>query len=77
MVFLSYKVIREFFEFFNNFFRFFLFYRDRGIIYRYDEVFVDIEDVINVLLFGDGIILKKNLIVLVKFRVFFIGDFEC
>lgn len=77
MVFLSYKVIREFFEFFNNFFRFFLFYRDRGIIYRYDEVFVDIEDVINVLLFGDGIILKKNLKVLVKFRVFFIGDFEC
>ena len=73
----SHKVIRELLESFNNSLRLLPSYRDRGITYRHDEVFVDIEDVTNVLSSGDGTILKKNSKVLVKFRAFLTGDPEC
>ncbi|PFX26059.1 stonin-2-like [Stylophora pistillata] len=73
----SHKVIRELLESFNNSLRLLPSYRDRGITYRQDEVFVDVEDVTNVLLSSDGTILKKNSKVLVKFRAFLTGDPEC
>ena len=73
----SHIVIRELLESFNNSLRLLPSYRDRGITYRHDEVFVDIEDVTNVLLSGDGTVLRKNSQVLVKFRAFLTGDPEC
>ena len=73
----SHIVIRELLESFNNSLRLLPAYRDRGITYRHDEVFVDVEDLTNVLLSGDGTILRKNSSVLVKFRAFLTGDPEC
>lgn len=73
----SHVVIRELLESFNNSLRLLPAYRDRGITYRHDEVFVDVEDLTNVLLSGDGTILRKNAKVLIKFRGFLTGDPEC
>ena len=73
----SHAVIRELLEAFNNSLRLLPAYRDRGITYRHDEVFVDVEDMTNVLLSGDGTILRKNSKVLIKLRAFLTGDPEC
>lgn len=73
----SHVVIRELTESINNSLRLLPSYRDRGITYRHDEVFVDIDDVTDVLLSGDGTILWKNAKVLIKLRAFLTGDPEC
>jgi len=73
----SHIVIKELLESFNNSLRLLPAYRDRGITYRHDEVFVDIEDLTNVILSGDGTVLRKNSKVLIKFRAFLTGDPEC
>jgi len=73
----SHLVIKELLESFNNSLRLLPAYRDRGITYRHDEVFVDVEDLTNVILSGDGTVLKKNSKVLIKFRAFLTGDPEC
>lgn len=73
----SHIVIKELLESFNNSLRLLPAYRDRGITYRHDEVFVDVEDVTNVILSGDGTVLRKNSKVLIKFRGFLTGDPEC
>ena len=70
-------VIRELLEAFNNSLRLLPSYRDRGITYRHDEVFVDIDDVANIILSGDGTILRKSAKVLIKLRAFLTGDPEC
>ena len=70
-------LIREFIEAVTNSIRFLPFYRDRGITYRYDEVFVDVDDVCDVLLAGDGAILKQGSKVVIKVRAFLTGDPEC
>ena len=70
-------VIRELLESFNNSLRLLPSYRDRGITYRHDEVFVDIDDVANIILSGDGTILRKSAKVLIKLRAFLTGDPEC
>ena len=73
----SHIVIKELLESFNNSLRLLPAYRDRGITYRHDEVFVDVEDLTNVILSGDGTVLRKNSKVLIKFRAFLTGDPEC
>lgn len=73
----SHTVIRELLETFNNSLRLLPSYRDRGITYRQDEVFVDIDDVTNVILSSDGTILRKSAKVLIKLRAFLTGDPEC
>ena len=73
----SHIVIKELLESFNNSLRLLPAYRDRGITYRHDEVFVDIDDLTNVVLSGDGNVLRKNSKVLIKFRAFLTGDPEC
>lgn len=73
----SHVVIRELLESFNNSLRLLPSYRDRGITYRHDEVFVDIDDVANIILSGDGTILRKSAKVLIKLRAFLTGDPEC
>lgn len=73
----SHTVIGELLESFNNSLRLLPSYRDRGITYRHDEVFLDVDDVTNVLLSGDGTILRKNAKVLIKLRAFLTGDPEC
>lgn len=73
----SHIAIRELLESFNNSLRLLPSYRDRGITYRHDEVFVDVDDVTNVLLSGDGTVLRKNSNVLIRFRAFLTGDPEC
>ena len=73
----SHIVIKELLESFNNSLRLLPAYRDRGITYRHDEVFVDIDDLTNVILSGDGTVLTKNSKVLIKFRAFLTGDPEC
>ena len=73
----SHIVIKELLDSFNNSLRLLPAYRDRGITYRHDEVFVDVEDLTNVILSGDGTVLRKNSKVLIKFRAFLTGDPEC
>ena len=73
----SHIVIKELLESFTNSLRLLPAYRDRGITYRHDEVFVDVEDLTNVILSGDGTVLRKNSKVLIKFRAFLTGDPEC
>ena len=73
----SHRVIRQLLESFNSSLRLLPSYRDRGITYRHDEVFVDIDDVTNVLLSGDGTILRKNAKVQIRLRAFLTGDPEC
>ena len=73
----SHIVIKELLESFNNSLRLLPAYRDRGINYRHDEVFVDLEDLTDVILSGDGTVLRKNSKVLIKFRAFLTGDPEC
>ena len=73
----SHIAIKELLESFNNSLRLLPAYRDRGITYRHDEVFVDVEDLTNVILSGDGTVLRKKSKVLIKFRAFLTGDPEC
>ena len=73
----SHIVIRELLETFNNSLRLLPSYRDRGITYRQDEVFVDVDDVTDVILSSDGTILRKSAKVLIKLRAFLTGDPEC
>lgn len=73
----SHIAIKELLESFNNSIRLLPAYRDRGITYRHDEVFVDLEDLTHVILSGDGTVLRKNSKVLIKFRAFLTGDPEC
>lgn len=73
----SHTVIRELIQSFNNSLRLLPAYRDRGITYRHDEVFVDVDDVTYVLMSGDGTILRKNAKVIIKLRAFLTGDPEC
>ena len=73
----SHIAISELIETFNNSLRLLPAYRDRGITYRQDEVFVDIDDVTNVILSSDGTILRKSAKVLIKLRAFLTGDPEC
>lgn len=73
----SHTVIRELLEVFNNSLRLLPAYRDRGITYRHDEVFVDVDDVTYVLMSGDGTVVRKSSKVLIKFKAFLTGDPEC
>ena len=73
----SHVIVQELLESVNNSIRLLPAYRDRGITYRRDEVFVDVDDVSNVLLSGDGMVLRKNSKVLVKLKAFLTGDPEC
>ena len=52
-------------------------YRDRGITYSHDEVFVDIDDTCEVLSDGNGTTLKQAAKVQIKLRAFLTGDPEC
>ena len=70
-------VVREFMEAVTHALRFLPFYRDRGITYHHDEMFVDVDDVCHVLLSGDGSIQKQGSKVLIKIRAFLTGDPEC
>lgn len=73
----SHTVMRELLQSFNNALRHLPAYRDRGITYHNDEVFVDVDDITCVLLSGDGTILRKNAKVMIKLRAFLTGDPEC
>lgn len=73
----SHTVMRELLQSFNNALRHLPAYRDRGITYHNDEVFVDVDDITCVLLSGDGTILHKNAKVIIKLRAFLTGDPEC
>ena len=52
-------------------------YRDRGITYSRDEVFIDIDDTCYVLSDGNGAVLKQAAKVQIKLRAFLTGDPEC
>lgn len=73
----SHIVMREFMEAIGNSIRTLPAYRDRGITYRKDEVFVDIDDTCYALIGGDGTVKKQGGNVLVKVRAFLTGDPEC
>ncbi|KXJ29801.1 stonin-2 [Exaiptasia diaphana] len=73
----SHIVMREFMEAIGNSIRTLPAYRDRGITYRKDEVFVDIDDTCYALVGGDGTVKKQGGNVMVKIRAFLTGDPEC
>lgn len=74
---LSHLIIREFMEAIGNSIRTLPAYRDRGITYRKDEVFVDVDDTCFALVSGDGSIKKQGGNVRIKVRAFLTGDPEC
>lgn len=73
----SHIIMKEFMEAIGNSVRSLPAYRDRGITYRKDEVFVDVDDTCYVLVGGDGTVKKQGGNIIVKVRAFLTGDPEC
>ncbi|EDO44769.1 predicted protein, partial [Nematostella vectensis] len=73
----SNAIMKEFIEAVGDSIRTLPAYRDRGITYRKDEVFVDVDDTCHALLDGTGNVKKLGGRVQVKIRAFVTGDPEC